>query len=374
MMKRQIIILVLAFFALTSGMAQGTLKYRGIVYDVGLQFNTGSYSVDSFDVDLVTYDFSVISNILRANTVRIEGEDINRLVEAAKIANRFGLKVFFNPWKMNADEKETIAYMSEAAKSAEKLRLMGIDVVFVMGCEYSIFDDGVFKGNTINERLASLASTFKEVPPKASSKVLSEKMTTLNKILSNVCHVVRSHFNGTVTYASGTWEAVDWSLFDMVGVDYYRSTQTDKEYTDGIQHYTQYNKPVVVMEVGCCAYEGAAQKGGAGFTVLQGVTADGEGIYEGGVKPKRSEKEQADYDQNQIDLISKTAIDGIFIYVFSFPIMPYSEIGLDRDMASYSLVKTYSKYDRKSKNLPPWLPNEAFYKVADVYRQLELSK
>ena len=83
------------------------LKYRGVVYDVGLQYNLGNYSVETFNPELVKYDMSVIVNELHANTVRIEGEDISRLVRATEIAHAAGLKVFFNPWKMGANDDET---------------------------------------------------------------------------------------------------------------------------------------------------------------------------------------------------------------------------------------------------------------------------
>lgn len=373
-MKKQFVLLTLMLFTMTDFMANEPMKYRGIVYDVGLKYTEGSFSVDSFNVDLVRYDLSVIANILRANTVRIEGENINRLVAATKIANSYGLKVFFNPWKMNADEQETISYMSEAAKAAEKLRREGIDLVFVTGCEYSVFSNGIFEGNNVNERIASLSSIFKNSDKNATNKIYAKKMANLNRILANICRAVRSDFKGQVTYSSGTWEHVDWNLFDIVGVDYYRDVQTDKEYMDGIKRYVSFRKPVVVMEVGCCAYRGAAKRGGFGFSILQGTTADGNAIYEGGITPIRSEKEQADYNGTQIRLLNGAGIDGMFIFVFSFPIMPYRETGFDADMTSYSLVKTYPQIDVRSKNIPSWSPKESFYHVADAYRQLELSK
>lgn len=88
------------------------MDFRGVVYDVGLKFTPESCSVDTFDIDLVKYDMSIIANILRANAVRIEGEDIHRLTAAAEAAHAAGLKIFFNPWKMNADEKAVTAYMA----------------------------------------------------------------------------------------------------------------------------------------------------------------------------------------------------------------------------------------------------------------------
>ena len=371
MRTRMQVVLFLVFLC-TFCQAKGTMDLRGVVYDVGLKFTPESCSVDTFDIKLVKYDISIIANILRANAIRIEGEDISRLTVAAEVAQAAGLKIFFNPWKMNADEKEVVAYMAQAAQAAEKLRQKGTDLVFVAGCEYSIFDNGVFEGSSINERLATLMSFGQMKDKTAALKTIQGKNQTLNRILANICQAVRANYKGLVTYSSGTWEAVDWSLFDIVGVDYYRDIQTDEEYVEGIKRYSQYGKPVVVMEVGCCTYEGAARRGGNAFSILQGTTPDGKaGIYEGGMTPTRSEKEQADYIQTQIELLNGTGIQGMFIYLFSYPIYPYRKEGLDLDMTAYAIVKTYAKNHPRSQMLPPWEPKEAFYRLAEIYRRLE---
>lgn len=371
-MKNRIFMGIFLLFVCSFSHAKGTMDLRGVVYDVGLKFTPESCSVDTFDIDLVKYDISVIANILRANAIRIEGEDIGRLIAAAEVAHAAGLKIFFNPWKMNVGEEEVVAYMAQAAQAAEKLREKGADLVFVAGCEYSMFNDGVFKGNSITERLGTLMSFGQMESKEAALKAVQEKAEVLNRILADICRAVRANYKGLVTYASGTWEIVDWTLFDIVGVDYYRDVQTDKEYVEGIKRYAQYGKPVIVMEVGCCTYKGAARRGGNAFSILQGTTPDGKaGIYEGGVTPVRSEKEQADYIQTQVELLAGTGIQGMFIYLFSYPIYPYREKGLDLDMTAYAIVKTYAKEHSRSRMLPPWEPKEAFYRLAEVYRRLE---
>lgn len=371
-MKARIIIGIYLVFLCSFCQAQKTMDFRGVVYDVGLKFTPESCSVDTFDIDLVKYDMSIIANILRANAVRIEGEDIHRLAAAAEAAHAAGLKIFFNPWKMNADEKAVTAYMAEAAKAAEELRRKGMDLVFITGCEYSVFDEGVFEGRSINERLNTLMSFAQIKDKEAVLKAVQEKNRALNRILANICRAVRANYSGPLTYSSGTWENVDWNLFDLVGVDYYRDIQSDEEYLKGLRPYFGHGKPVFVMEVGCCTYEGAARRGGSGFTILQGTTPDGKtGIYEGGTTPVRSEKEQADYIQTQIELLNGTGIQGMFIYLFSYPIYPYRTSGLDLDMTGYAIVKTYAKDQPRARMLPPWEPKEAFYRLAEIYRRLE---
>ena len=112
-MKRILITILTMMVTAMMGLAKTPWDFRGVVYDVGLRFTPESCSVDSLDTALVAYDMSVIANILRANAVRIEGEDVSRLVAATKIAHSRGLKVLFNPWKMNVGEDDVVTYMAE---------------------------------------------------------------------------------------------------------------------------------------------------------------------------------------------------------------------------------------------------------------------
>ena len=234
-MKRILITILTIMVTTMMSLAKTPWDFRGVVYDVGLRFTPESCSVDSLDTALVAYDMGVIANILRANAVRIEGEDVSRLVAATRIAHSRGLKVLFNPWKMNVGEDDVVTYMAEAAKAAESLRQEGVDLVFVAGCEYSLFNEGVFAGKDINGRLASLMSLGEGKDMAAFQRSLQEKYQDLNRILARVSQAVRQNYKGLVTYASGTWEDVDWSLFDIVGVDYYRDRQTAEDYVNGIQ-------------------------------------------------------------------------------------------------------------------------------------------
>jgi hypothetical protein len=123
------------------------------------------------------------------------------------------------------------------------------------------------------------------------------------------------------------------------------------------------------MEVGCCAYEGAAARGDGGFALLQGANPDGSGIFEGGVVPTRSEREQADYVGTQLELLANADVHAVFVYVFSFPSLRTGEGAKDLDMMCFSLVKTFPDQDPRSKAMPPWAPKEAFHRVADFFRR-----
>lgn len=186
------------------------MKYRGVVYDVGLRFTAGQpYSVEPFNSNLVKHDLKVIANDLHANTVRIEGEELSRLAFAAREAHAAGLKIFFNPWKMNVHVSELIEYFSSAAEIAETLRL----------------------------RLTWMTSSGSNSVLSSSPAAFAKQFGLLNSTLTKVVDAVRSKFKGSITYSAGTWEAVDWSIFDIVGVDYYRNGEPAQEYIDGLDKF-----------------------------------------------------------------------------------------------------------------------------------------
>ena len=344
------------------------MKYCGVVYDVGLRFGDSGFSVEPFNPAQVDYDMRIIANEIHANAVRIEGEEIGRLVTAARAAHSVGLTVFFNPWKMNEGIDRTRAYLAEAAKSAEHLRCKGVDLVFVAGCEYTIFSKGIFPGESFNERAmwfgAQLSSgnISGDLP-----QAVRDKSVELNKALRSVAEAVRAEFGGLLTYSSGTWELVDWSIFNIVGIDYYRRGETKERYVSGLEPY-RVGKALAVMEIGCCAYEGAADRGDGGFVLLKGTNPDGTGVFEGDIVPTRSEREQADYLGIQLDLLAVADVHAVFVYVFSFPCMRKGEGPSDLDMMCFSLVKHFPDQDPRSNAMPPWAPKESFYRVADFFR------
>lgn len=343
------------------------MKYKGVVYDVGLRFVTGNpYSVEHFYPELARYDINAIAGEMHANAVRIEGEETERLVTASRMAHDAGLTVFFNPWKMNVPMGELPAYFRNAAKAAEILRKEGVEIVFVCGCETTIFNEGIFPGNSVMERVTWLGSQIKDAAGHNSGKLFSEESAQLNQLLSSIVSAVRTEYQGSITYSSGPWETVDWSLFDITGVDYYRSGESAEEYVAGIERYRN-DKPFVVMEVGCCAYEGAAKLGGGGFMIMEGQNPDGSGKFTGGVTPVRSEQEQADYAGEQLKRLSNAGVEGVFIYVFSFPTFRAGEGAKDLDMISFSLVQTFPEDDPRSRQMPPWAPKKAFHRVASFF-------
>ena len=362
-MNKFLLSILLCFFTMSISAAENISVY-GVVYDVGLYFGGKNLSVEYFRPEQVAYDMSIIKHVLNCNTVRIEGEDLNRLSIATREASKQGLKVLFNPWKMESDSATTVDYMRRASQVAEQLRKEGTDMIFVTGCEYTLFNRGVFPGDTFEERMA----WFCELGAKPNPiEIIQEKSKILNQILHSMASQVRLNFHGKIVYSSGAWESVDWDYFDYIGVDYYHNNESDEQYVEGFSRYTSIGKPVIVMEMGCCAYQGAAERGGSGFAIFKGVDSEGKGIYEGGKAPVRDESVQADYVSKNIELLEKAGASGVLVYVFSYPIYPYSESGIDYDMVSYALVKSFPSKDSRSKQIPSWEPKKAFYRVGEIF-------
>lgn len=366
-MKRMLLCILVCLITTSAFCAEKLpLSMYGVVYDVGLMFGGKNLSVSNFRKEQVVYDMSIIKHVLNCNTVRIEGENLDRLSIATEEAHKQGLKVLFNPWKMEADSATTVDYMIRASKVAEKLRLKGADLIFVTGCEYTLFNRGVFPGDTFDKRIAWLMKLGSM--PNPMEEIQGKK---LNLILQSMASQVRKNYHGKIVYSSGAWETVDWTNFDYVGVDYYHNNESDEQYIEGLNRYKSIGKPVIVMEMGCCAYQGAAERGGNGFSVFKVVDSNGNGIYEGGKKPVRDESVQADYISKNIDLLQKAGESGIMVYVFSYPIYPYSKTGVDYDMVAYSLVKSFPSTDARNKQIPSWEPKEAFYRVGEIFGKIK---
>ncbi|MFF1932046.1 hypothetical protein [Streptomyces sp. NPDC058228] len=345
--------------------------HYGVVYDVGLRFIPESLSVDPFDPALAEYDINTIANELHANAVRIEGEMLDRLAVTARFAHAAGLTVYFSPWKMNVGIEETRRYIAQAALVAERLRREGVDIVFVVGCELTIFTDGIYPGSGYAERVAWLVeqATLAYTPPGSPEalRLLAKKAKVLNNALHSYVKTARAHFGGPVTYASGLWEDVDWGPFNVVGLDAYRDRQTEEEYIDIFERHHVYGKPVATLEFGACKYEGAGALGSGGYAVLQGTNPDGTGIWAGGVVPTRSETEQADYIETQARLMATAGVDAVFVFEFSKPALPTGERAKDLDMASFSIVSSFPPGDPRSQQMPPWKRTEGFRRVSEVF-------
>ncbi len=332
------------------------MRLRGVCYDVGRVIG-GLSTRPVFDPRVVHRELEIIRHDLHCNAVRICGSDIDRVTTAAEEALHQGLEVWFTPELFEHGQNETLEYIVSAARSAEKLRRNWPgQVVLSVGTELTIFMQGILAGDHFAERIAA-ASFGAHITSGAHN-------APLNAFLAKATELVRSLFEGPVTYASAPFEAVDWSIFDVVCVDLYRDARISTTFANVLGPYFGHQRPVVISEVGCCTYRGAEDAGGMGWAIVDytktPLRLDDD--YE------RDETLQARELAGQLDLLDSQGIDGAFVMTFVSPILTHhDDRRSDLDMSSYSLVKSYANRTGTTYPDMPWEPKQSFKALAEYF-------
>ena len=337
------------------------MNYKGINYDVGIPTTHGTLSRETFDPQIVRREIEIIRNDLHCNAIRISGQDLDRLIVAGNLAIEQGLDVWFSPSLADATETETLKYFAECATAAEQLRQQAPTTVFITGVELSAFMQGLLEGDTPMKRLGTLINPLSLIKSTIFKGSFHKK---LNRFLSKATTLVRERFHGRLTYASGFWEEIDWSPFDFVGVDYYRDAMNRKVYEKNLRTYFKHGKPVVITEFGCCTYQGADDKGGYGWAVVDWNKTPPQ------LKRQlhRDETGQANYLSELLQIFEQENVAGAFAFTFVSPSYPHHENSIyDLDLASYSIVKAYENRTGNTYNDLPWEPKESFFKLAKYY-------
>lgn len=344
------------------------MKWKGVCYDVG-RVLYGNWRPD-YDLKTVQRELEIIQNDLHCNAVRICGKDINRLTVASEYALQLGLDVWFSPELWNKSPEATHHYTASAAEAAEALRKKWPEkLVFSVGSELTLFMKGIIEGRTLWNRMRNaFAGDFVKS---------GQHNKPLNAYLSQVTNAVRNVYKGPITYASLPFEQVDWSIFDFIGIDHYRATRIKDTYADRLKPLVAQGKPVIIMEFGCCTYQGAEAAGGQAFNIIdmKSLVIHQIPLLGRFVQPRlkgryvRDEALQAREITDALTIFDEEGVTGAFVFTFVFPNNPYNEHPQnDLDMASYSLVKSYAG-DKHGTTYPDmtWEPKESFARVAEYY-------
>ena len=351
------------------------LRLRGVCYDAGT-FMGFNWRPD-FDSRVINRELEIIGNDLHCNAVRICGRDIDRLMIAAKAALEQGLNVLLSPLLWDKNPEQTLEYVVRAASSAERLRRRWPDMLTLsVGSELTLFMQGIVEGKRFTDRMTN-PDLITLIKSGAHNK-------PLNQFLSKATEAVRAVFPGKVTYASLVWEAVDWGIFDYVGVDHYRAERIEAQYLEMLKPSFSRGKPVWITEFGySTTHGGPLEQGFLSSAGLGGSIIDLKSqflhyavpIVGRFVRPHlngdhvRDENWQARKLIEQIGILDTAGADGVFVSQFISQITPYSDNPrYDLDMASSSLVKYYPPGKRGS-TYPDmrWEPKESFRAVADYY-------
>jgi hypothetical protein len=341
------------------------MRWKGINYDTGVVSIGDRLSRASLDPLQVRREMEVIARDLNCNAVRISGRDPARIALAAEYALAEGLTVWFAPFPTDMTAEELIPYFTACAQVAETLRQPPYHVIFVLGCEMSLYNRGFVPGATMQERMQALMNPTLLASQSASPEELLQRF---NAFLAQAIAAVREKFAGPVTYASGAWEQVDWSLFDLVGVDAYRDASNKTIYREQLRAYSTHGRPVVVTEFGCCTYKGAQDRGGLGWTIVDRA-AQPPHLTENVI---RDEQTQVEYLVEVLNTLDEEQVEGAFWFTFASYTYPYNpDPRHDLDSAAYGVVRMLE--GRTGEQYPgmPWEPKQAFYALAERYAQTD---
>lgn len=337
------------------------MDYKGINYDTGTKTITGRITRETFDLNTVTKEIDIIKKELCCNAIRISGFDIDRIVIASEIALKLGLTVWFSPSLQYDNQENTLKYIFKGAVEAEYLRRKFPSLIFVVGCELSLFTSGFVKGHNGDERIKNMFG-----PMSLIKNILGIKRTynnLLNSFLSNAVSEIKKTFHGQITYASGSWEKVNWEMFDIIGVDLYRSIYNKSTYIKELESYKKIGKPLCITEFGCCTYKGADDKGAMGWAIVDWKKDNPE------LKSDflRDEEIQAKYILELLSIFDKEKVFAGFVFTFITNNYIYNDNPkYDLDMASFGIVKVLERDNIGYKGLH-WTPKRAFFELGNYY-------
>jgi hypothetical protein len=307
------------------------MRAKGISYETGFVYR-GEVSRQPFDAATVAEELRLIRDDLHCNAVRVIGGDPERLELAATIAADLGLEVWFSPYPLGLSHQDTLRLFADCAERAERIRQTGAEVVFVTGAELSLMIQGFLPGDTPGERVRTLL---------AQRELIASLSTRINDFLSEAAAAVRKNFHGRITYAAVPLERVDWTPFDLVSLDLYRTPEVAAHFAEGIRNLVAQGKPVAITEFGSATYRGAGDAGARGLEIVEYVDEKPQrlnGAYE------RDEEGQAAYIQELLQIFDAEGVDSAFLFtyaLYNFPHRPDGDPRDDLDLASYGIVKVF---------------------------------
>jgi hypothetical protein len=340
------------------------MRGKGISYDTGF-ISKGRNARERFDPEVVRRELQIIRDDLQCNAVRVMGGDPERLEFAATYAAELGLEVWFSPYPLELTTDELLSLFADCAERAERLRRRGAAVVFVTGAELSLMNKGFLPGETLEERFELLHEPhrLRELIPQVTARV--------NEFLAEAAALVRERFRGKITYAAiQHFERVDWTRFDIVSVDLYRSIEVADRFTEGVRAIVAQGKPVAITEFGAATYRGAGDRGARGLEIVEYDKDTGAPVRLNG-EYVRDEEGQAKYLLELLEVFEAGGVDSTFVFTFAlhgFPHRPDGDPREDLDLASYGIVKVLE--DRHGEAYPDmaWEPKAAFRMLAEYDR------
>jgi hypothetical protein len=340
------------------------MRGKGISYDTGFISN-GRNAREPFDPEVVGRELRIIRDDLHCTAVRVMGGDPERLELAATHAADLGLEVWFSPYPLALATDELLSLFADCAERAERLRRRGAEVVFVTGAELSLMNKGFLPGGSFEERFGLLHE------PHRLGELIPEVTARVNEFLAEAVALVRERFGGKITYAAiPRLEGVDWTRFDIVSVDLYRSFEVADRFADGVRALVAQGRPVAITEFGAASYRGAGDRGARGLEIVEFDKETGAPVRLHG-EHVRDEEGQAAYLLELLEVFEAGGVDSAFVFTFAlhgFPHRPDGDPREDLDLASFGIVKVLDGRHGGAYPDMAWEPKAAFRALADCYR------
>ncbi|MBF6179298.1 hypothetical protein IU481_12690 [Nocardia otitidiscaviarum] len=313
-----------------------------------------SYLVDGVPAEAARADLAVIHAELHCTAVMLIGADTVRMLGAAEDTLEIGLEVWIRPQVSDRPWREVCGRLGELATGAEELRgRYPGRVTLLVGSEFTHTVPGMVPGWWSYARLMLIVRAYGVFRRRATRR--------LDALLERAVRTARERFEGPVGYAAAGWEDLDWSRFDVVGVNLYRSGHDPDRYAQRVRELVADNeKPVVITEFGCGAFEGADRRGAGSFRIVRWFS---DRPHIRGEHP-RDERIQAGYLGDLIGLYETSGVHGCFVFTFAMPDFPHStDPRFDLDRAGFGVVKFADGA------VGGWTPKQAFHEVARRYRR-----
>ncbi|PRX49198.1 hypothetical protein B0I33_103231 [Prauserella shujinwangii] len=314
-----------------------------------------SYVTGETSAEVLRGDLRAIREDLHCTAVMLIGTDAGPQLRAARIALDLGLDVYVRPHLADRSRSALLAHLAAMAAGAEELRRQCSGrVTLLVGSEFSLTQRGMLPGRWVFLRLQVLVRWRRFFDRRITRK--------LRGLLADALATARGAFHGPVTYAAGYWERVDWSGFDIVGVNLYRLGDDPAAYERRLDSLLaeagEAGKPVVITEFGCGAFRGAERRGPGSFLIVNWLRIPPR-VREG---HERDERTQAAYLGELIDLFADRGVHGCFVYTFVMRDFPHHEDpARDLDMAGFGVVRVSAEDSSR------WQPKAAYAAVADRY-------
>ncbi|MGW7705438.1 abortive phage infection protein [Streptomyces sp. NPDC054771] len=335
-----------------SGGGKG-LTHRGICYTIGAGETPGT----AWSATRMREDLRAIRNDLHATSIEVTGDGVDRLNATASEAAELGLHIWLQPTLGDRPAAEILDHLAETGRHLERLRRQGARADLSVGCEFWLFVPGIVPGANAEERIRNLV---------AGNYDPQQMMRRLSAFTARAAKVGRSVFGGKLSYAAAQDDEVDWSLFDIVGIDYYSYFPDRADYVRELRRYLRWGKPLAITEFGTCTYAGAPEQGGMGWDTIDYTKQPPE--IKGDLV--RSERTQAAYLTELLGVFEEMDLYAAMAFEFLTPDAPHSPVSrYDLDMASYAVVKPIKDRFDDPESDWHWEPKQAFHALARCYER-----